>query len=289
MSKHPMLLLVVLLSTAFHMANTFLFAGRSISTSERNSKPVSRHQDMNVPFLSTVMRAVSHSHASATPSTRRAWMMNSTKAMLAGMGVVSALGTNMKKALALEDYENPDVPPLDDLYDNPNMPQAPEEKSGLVVLRVAEVAEFQEKILRAVVNGDLGGDITVSPQQIVFGTQILLRNSNLDGNMKLMIYQEIPRKSRNDAIKNAVKTMNTIQDIVVYASKIQRPFEKEEMLQVADMYRTVKVLLNQMYEYLPPPEREKYYGYFVAVTEYEKKIANGTYNPDIDGILQFDN
>jgi hypothetical protein len=283
-----MLSLVVLLSTAFHLANAFLFADRPICISELNSNPASRHQYMHVPFSSTVMRAVSHSHTTTTPSTRRAWMMNSTKAMLAGMGVASALGTNMNKALALEDYENPDVPPSDDLYDNPNMPQSPEEKSGLMVLRVAEVAEFQEKILRAVVNGDLGGDITVSPQQIVFGTQILLRNSNLDGNMKLMINEEIPRKLRNEAIQNAVKTMNTIQDIVVYASKIQRPFEKEEMLQVADMYRTVKVLLNQMYEYLPPPEREKYYGYFVAVTEYEKKIANGTYNPDIDGILKFD-
>ena len=27
---------------------------------------------------------------------------------------------------------------------------------------------------------------------------------------------------------------------------------------------------------------------FVAVTEYEKKIANGMYNPDIDGVLKFD-
>lgn len=283
-----MLLLVVLLSTAFHLANTFLFAGRPISSSERNLNPASRHQDVNVPFSSTVMRAVSHSDAITTTTTRRAWMMNSTKAMLAGMGVISALGTNMNKVLAMEDYQNPDVPPSDDLYDNPNMPQAPEEKSGLVVLRVAEVAEFQEKILRAVVNGDLG-DITVTPQQIVFGTTILLRNSNLDGNMKLMIDQEISRKLQSQARQNAAKIMNTIQDIVVYASKIQRPFEKEEMLKVADMYLTVKVLLNEMYEFLPPPEREKYYGYMVAVTEYEKKIANGTYNPDIDGILQFDN
>lgn len=35
-------------------------------------------------------------------------------------------------------------------YDNPNIPAGPEEKSGLVVLRVAEVAQFQEKILRAI-------------------------------------------------------------------------------------------------------------------------------------------
>ena len=55
-------------------------------------------------------------------------------------------------------------------YANPNIPPGPEERSGLVVLRVAEVAQFQEKILRAVVNGDI--DAIVSPQQIAFGTQM---------------------------------------------------------------------------------------------------------------------
>ena len=28
--------------------------------------------------------------------------------------------------------------------------------------------------------------------------------------------------------------------------------------------------------------------YFVQVTEYEKKIANGTYNPDLDGVLKLE-
>ena len=103
------------------------------------------------------------------------------------------------------------------------------------------------------------------------------------------------------------------------------------MIELADMYTVVRAKLNQLYEYLPDKEREKYYGYFVAVTEYEKKIANGmsacfvsvtlccilllnggtktlltfltlayngrtfnnnlfegTYNPDIDGVLKFD-
>ena len=41
--------------------------------------------------------------------------------------------------------------------------------AGLIVLRVAEVAQFQEKILRAILNGDLK-DVVVTPQQIVFGT-----------------------------------------------------------------------------------------------------------------------
>ena len=58
-------------------------------------------------------------------------------------------------------------------YDNPDMPDAPEERSGLVVLRVAEVCNFQENILRAVVAKDI--DATVSPQQIIIGTKILLK------------------------------------------------------------------------------------------------------------------
>jgi len=178
---------------------------------------------------------------------------------------------------------------LDALYgdENPEMPSAPEEKSGLVVLRVAEVAQFQEKILRAIVDGDLTG-VQVSPMQFVFGTQILLRNSNLDGNMKLMIYKEIPKKHRKAAIQNAVATMNQLQDISTYAGSINRDFKTEEMVELADMYRNVRMQLNQMYEYLPSREKDKYYGYFVKVTEYEKKVAEGTYNPDIDGVLKFD-
>lgn len=175
----------------------------------------------------------------------------------------------------------------DDTYSNPNIPPSPEEKSGLVVLRVAEVCQFQEKILRAAARGDLG-EYEVSPQQIVFGTQILLRNSNVDGNMKLMIYNEIPKRSREKAIKDAVNIMNNLQFISSRAAQIQRPFKNEEMVEIADMYRVVRVQLNNLYEYLPEREKNKYTGYFNAVTEYEKKIAEGTYNPELDGILQLD-
>lgn len=171
-------------------------------------------------------------------------------------------------------------------YANPNIPPGPEERSGLVVLRVAEVAQFQEKILRAVVNGDI--DAVVSPQQIAFGTQIMMRNSNLDGNMKLMIYNEIPRRKRKNAIEKAVNTMNTLQDIVAKATRIDHPFTNMEMLEIADMYRYARLELNEMYEYLEPKEKDKYYGYFMKVTEYEKKIAEGTYNPELDGVLKFD-
>ena len=171
-------------------------------------------------------------------------------------------------------------------YDNPDMPEAPEERSGLVVLRVAEVCNFQEKILRAVVAKDI--DAIVSPQQIVFGTKILLRNSNVAGNMKLMIETEIPKKNRALASKSAVKTMNTIQSISVYAAKILRPFTDDEMIEVADLYLEARLQLNSMYEFLTPAGKDKYYGYFMKVTEYEKKIAEGVYNPEIDGKLNFD-
>jgi len=225
--------------------------------------------------------------------TRRDWLGNQTTGGAAISMLSLFIGATTTAPLTANAEFDPDLPPdqdpeLQEYYNNPNIPAEPEERSGLIVLRVAEVAEFQEKILRAVVSGDLGPEISVSPQQIAFGTRILLRNSNLDGNLKLMVNEEIPKKLRKEAIRNAVKTMNTIQDIAIYAGKIQRPFEAEEMLELADMYRSVKIQLNQMYEYLPPKEKEKYYGYFVAVTEYEKKIANGTYNPDIDGILNYD-
>ena len=54
--------------------------------------------------------------------------------------------------------------------------------------------------------------------------------------------------------------------------------------ELANLYRLVRVELNSLYELLPTNEREKYYGYFVAVSEYEKKIAEGVYNPDLDGV-----
>ena len=171
-------------------------------------------------------------------------------------------------------------------YDNPDMPDAPEERSGLVVLCVAEVCNFQEKILRAVVAKDI--DATVSPQQIVFGTKIFLKNSNIAGNMKLMIETEIPKKNRALASKSDVKTMNTIQSISAYSANIQKPFEDAEMLEVAGLYLNARLQLNTMYEFLTPEGKDKYNGYFMKVTEYEKKIAEGIYNPEIDGKLKFD-
>jgi hypothetical protein len=256
---------------ANRQANSQSAPSTALSAS-RSNKPSSRSND-----------------SSEISSSRRSWCVQQA-ARAVGLGVWalgdSVGGTSSRTARAAEG-EDYDPEEFAELYNNPAIPQAPEEKSGLTVLRVAEVAQFQEQILRSIASGELTG-VQVAPMQFQFGTQILLRNSNLDGNMKLMIYREIPRRSRKAAIRNAVATMNTLQEIAQYAGSIQRDFETSEMITLADMYRTVRLNLNQLYEYLPDQERNKYYGYFMQVTAYEKKIADGVYNPDIDGVLNFD-
>ena len=232
--------------------------------------------------------AIGSTHTSkddAAAMNRRKWMQRAILSTTAGVGIFQS---TLKPARA--DYDDDDDDDDDDDndndYDNPNMPGAPEERSGLVVLRVAEVCNFQEKILRAVVSKDI--DTVVSPQQIVFGNKLLLKNSNIAGNMKLMIETEIPRNKRNQAAANAVKTMNTIQSISLAAAKIERPFTDEEMILVANLYLDARLQLNSMYEYLPEAGKDKYNGYFMKVTEYEKKIAEGVYNPELDGVLKLD-
>lgn len=226
--------------------------------------------------LSTQDRLLADRPVHIQPLTNRRTLLQTLTSVVSALPLVAQASSNQ-----VTEEE------LDALYDNPNIPQAPEEKSGLVVLRVAEVTQFQEQILRNVANGSLQG-VSVAPMQFQFGTQILLRNSNLDGNMKLMIAQEVPRAKRVEARKRAARAMNGLLDILQYSSSIQRDFESEEMIALADMYRNVRVDLNELYEYLEPDEKAKYYGYFMKVTEYEKKIADGVYNPDIDGVLQFD-
>jgi hypothetical protein len=270
-SKHT----VLLLSLAFRFSTSFLQSShkRGWKTTIESRRLASPERDNALSFQSS----------------RRAWLVNSTSAALGllALGDTTSFGMNANAQEQQQDDAEDFDAEFEELYDNPAIPKVPEERSGLTVLRVAEVAQFQEKILRAIASGELEG-VQVAPMQFAFGTQILLRNSNLDGNMKLMIYQEIPKSKRSLSIKNAVNVMNTLQGIAKYAGAIQRDFKTEEMVELADMYRTVRINLNQLYEYLPEKEKEKYYGYFVAVTAYEKKIAEGTYNPDIDGILDFD-
>ena len=73
----------------------------------------------------------------ASISTRRSWLCKSASS-------VAATGILQPVLPAFAEEEEQEA------YENPNIPAGPEEKSGLVVLRVAEVAQFQEKILRAI-------------------------------------------------------------------------------------------------------------------------------------------
>lgn len=122
----------------------------------------------------------------------------------------------------------------------------------------------------------------------MFGTQILLRNSNIAENMSLMIDNEIPRKNQKQARIRAANSMNTLQKISSTAASIEREMSPTDYDKIANLYRLLRVELNSLYELLSAKERNKYYGYFVEVTEYEKKIAEGVYNPDLDGVLKFD-
>ncbi len=102
----------------------------------------------------------------------------------------------------------------------------------------------------------------------------------------MMIDTEIPESKRADGARHAARAMNGLQTILATAASIQRPFNNDDMVELADLYSFVALQLDEMYQLLPPDEKAKYYGYFRQVTEYEKKVAEGTYNPDIDGVLE---
>mmetsp|Transcript_34712 Transcript_34712/g.63841 ORF Transcript_34712/g.63841 Transcript_34712/m.63841 type:complete len:108 (-) Transcript_34712:405-728(-) len=103
-----------------------------------------------------------------------------------------------------------------------------------------------------------------------------------------MIDQEMPTENQPTARIKAANALNSIQKISSTAAKVERELMPADYEELANLYRLVRVELNSLYELLGQKEKEKYYGYFVAVTAYEKKIAEGVYNPDLDGVLKFD-
>ena len=165
-----------------------------------------------------------------------------------------------------------------------------EEISGLVVLRVAEVCAFQEKLLRTLATCGNGRPKTgpdapvdqfgnaycdgvaysVNPVQIVFGTGLMLRNSNLDGNLKLMIKEEVPKQQKDAAIKDAVVIMNTFNQLVNTASKYQS-FEGSDLLVIADIYSDARQKLARFFDYLPQEAQDRFYNFADSVRKYEEK------------------
>ena len=167
-----------------------------------------------------------------------------------------------------------------------------------MVLRVAEVCQFQEKLLRQLAacsmqqkaakgggkrqaagkqvaadqfgNAYCEGDAySVNPIQISFGTGLLLRNSNLDGNMKLMIRTEIPRAQRSEAIATAVEIMNTVNKLGDCEVEYGAVFSDADMLAVADVYLEARQRLARFFDFLPKDAQQRFYNYNDAVTKYE--------------------
>ena len=162
-----------------------------------------------------------------------------------------------------------------------------QEVSGLVVLRIAEVCEFQEKLLRTIAKcsgpnaktlvdqfglpycGD-EASYTVSPGQIQFATGIMLRNSNLDGNLKLMIRDEVPRSKKDAAIQDAVNIMNTFNKLANTAGDMQT-FEPADLVLIADIYSDARQKLAKFFDYLSPEQKSRFYNYAADVRKYEEK------------------
>ena len=162
-----------------------------------------------------------------------------------------------------------------------------EETSGLVVLRIAEVCDFQEKLLRTIAKcsgpgaADLkdqfglpycgGESYSVSPVQILFGTGVMLKNSNLDGNMKLMIQQEVPKAQREAAVNDAVGIMNCFNGLIETARGYDKPFEPSDMILVADIYADARNRLAKFFNYLTPEAQKRFYNYADTVRKYEEE------------------
>jgi hypothetical protein len=67
-------------------------------------------------------------------TSRRNWLSETSRGA-ASIFLPGAIASRYPEIAIANDEEN--------TYSNPNIPAAPEERSGLIVLRVAEVAQFQ--------------------------------------------------------------------------------------------------------------------------------------------------
>ena len=71
------------------------------------------------------------------------------------------------------------------------------------------------------------------------------------------------------------------------AAKVDGPFSRSDMIEVADLYRSLRLQLAELFDLLDDKSQSKYFGYMVEVTQYERKIADGSYNPDFDNVPGF--
>lgn len=111
--------------------------------------------------------------------------------------------------------------------------------------------------------------------QIAYGTKILLKNSNLDGNLKLTLRDAVPAQ-REEALAAAVVAMNTLGRILELASA-EGPVELRpaSLTAYADLYAEARRALARVFSALPKDEQAKYYGFARELKEYEDRVAKG--------------
>ena len=175
------------------------------------------------------------------------------------------------------------------------MPGSPQERSGLVVLRVAgrwhKIPRKRRSFVPLLMEICLAWPL--HHRQMAFGTQILLRNIRISmGTVETndLHNENSPDKTWCCHFQNAVRVMNTIQTISMTAANLDLThLHKEELLQMADLYRILfKWNWMTCTNFCHPRKKGQVVWILYGRTEYEKKIAEGTYNPDLDGILLLD-
>uniref|UniRef100_A0A7S2CG11 Uncharacterized protein n=1 Tax=Haptolina brevifila TaxID=156173 RepID=A0A7S2CG11_9EUKA len=99
----------------------------------------------------------------------------------------------------------------------------------------------------------------------------MLRNSNLDGNMRLMIMTDVPRRQREGAANSAAAIMNTFNELANTQATYGVSFTDADMIAVADVYALAREQLARFFDYLPTDAKDKFYNYNSAVRQYEEK------------------
>jgi hypothetical protein len=91
-------------------------------------------------FAFTVLASTSNSLSlHISQSTRRKWLSESSRSAAAAAAAAVVSSSGIATQFSGTAFADDEVA----AYSNPNIPDAPEERSGLIVLRVAEVAQFQ--------------------------------------------------------------------------------------------------------------------------------------------------